>query len=319
MLRIRNVAGLLLAACLGTGAAYAQAFPDQPITIVTTPAGGGADFGARLIAQGMTEILGQPVVVENRASGPIATQVVGKSKPDGYTILYQGSAQWLYPLMSAHQTYDPVKDFEPVALTTATPSILVVNASLPVNSVRELIDLAKSQPGKLNFASGGVGSSYHLAAALFNSMAGIDIVHVPYGGGGPAVLAVLGNEVQVLFAPGGSVQAHIKAKKVKALGIATDKPSPLAPGLTTIADAGVPGYQATNYNGFFAPAKTPKVVIQKLNEAIVQVLNRPDVKAKFAATGVDTVGGTPEDFAKTMQADMARMGKVIKDAGIKAD
>jgi tripartite-type tricarboxylate transporter receptor subunit TctC len=319
---MRTLRSLALSAAiivLSVLTAKAQDYPTQPITIITLPAGGGADFGARLIAQGLTEELHQPVIVENRANGPISSDLVRTAASDGYTLLYTGSAHWLYALMEPKATYDPVADYSPVALATRTPSILVVNPSVPVNNVAELIAYAKANPGVLNFGSGGMGSSYHLAGELFKSMAGIDIVHVPYGGGGPAVLGLLSNEVQILFAPGGSVLEHIKANKVKALGVASASRSALVPDLPTIAESGLPGYSANNLNGFFAPANTPASVVARLNEAIVTVLKREDVKSKFAATGVETVGSSPDEFAEAVKSDMVTMGKVIEQANIHPD
>jgi tripartite-type tricarboxylate transporter receptor subunit TctC len=285
--------------------------------MVTTPAGGGADFGARLVAQGLsTSTLGQQVIVENRPSG-IHSETVAKAQPDGYTLLFDGSYFWIAPLLQK-MPYDPIKDFAPVSLTNRAPSILVVNPSLPVKSVKELIALAKAKPGTIRFSSGGIGASHHLAGEMFRALAHVDIFHVPYTGGGPATNAVLSGEVQMMFATGSALPL-IKAGKLRALAIASAKPSPVAPDLPTVAASGVPGYESVNMNAILAPAKTPIAAIRRLNQEIVRVLNRDDIKEKFFIVGIEVVGSSPEELGAIIKSDMAMTEKLIKTAGIRAE
>ena len=306
----------LIAALIAANSVAAEDFPNRHLRIVTTPPGGGADFGARLIAQGLsTSSLGQQVIVDNRASG-VHSETVAKAQPDGYTLLFDGSYFWISPLLQKMQ-YDPIKDFAPISLTNTAPSILVVHPSMPVKSVAELIALAKAKPGTLNYSSGGIGASHHVAAELFKSKAGISIAHIPYTGGGPATTAVIGGEVQMFFGSG-SVLPFVKAGKLRALGVSSSKPSAVAPGLPTISASGLPGYESSNMNGIFAPAKTPMAAIRRLNQEVVRVLNRAEVKEKFFNVGIEVVGSSPEHFASIIKSDMVTMAKLIKSAGISA-
>ena len=306
-------------AMLGAGVASGQEFPNKAIRIVSTGAGGGNDFVARIIAQALTGNLGQQVIVENRpgANGIIAAQTVAKAAPDGYTLLNYSGGFWLLPFLQ-NVPYDPVKDFSPVTLAVSSPSILVVHASLPVKSVKELIALAKARPGDLNYGTGSTGSTPHLAAELFKAMAGVNILRIPYKGSGVALNAILVGEVQLVFATAGPVGPHVKSGRLKALAVTSLKPSALAPGLPTVA-ATLPGYDAASVFGVFAPAKTPAAVINRLNQELVRVLNGADVKEKFLAAGIETVGTSPQEFAATIKSEMDRMGKVIKDAGIRGE
>ncbi len=299
--------------------ATAQKFPVRPVRFVTSEVGGGADFQARLIGQGITPALGQQVVVDNRGGGVIPGETVAKATPDGYTLLYTGSAHWLLPLMRNNVPYDPVKDFMPVTLPVRAPNLLVVHPSLPVQSVKDLITLAKSQPGKLNYGSGAPGSSSHLAPELFKAMAGIDIVHVPYKGVGPALNDLLGGQLQMMFPNASSVMPHVKAGRLKALGVSSAQPSPLAPGIPTVASSGLPGYESVSTLGLFAPAHTPPAVIQQLNQVVVQYLAKPESKERLLQAGVETVGSTPAQLAAVVNSEITRMGKVIRDAHIRAD
>jgi tripartite-type tricarboxylate transporter receptor subunit TctC len=241
---------------------------------------------------------------------------VSKAPPDGYTLLIDAASFWIGPLLQ-ETPYDPVKDFAPVTLTDSAPNVLVVNPSLPVKSVKELIALAKARPGELNYGSSSTGSTPHLAAELFNMMAGVKIVRVPFKGSGPAVISLLGGQVQLMFATAGSVAPHVKSGRLRALAVASLQPSALAPGLPTIAASGVPGYEAVAFEGMFAPAKTPVAIIDRLNQEIVRVLNRAEVKERFFNAGVETVGSTPEEFAAAIKSNVAKWGKLIKDAGIR--
>ena len=303
---------------MSAGLACGQSFPNKPIRILTTEAGGASDFGARLIAQGITGPLGQPVIIENKGggSGAIAGETLAKAPADGHTLLFYGSVIWVLPLMRANMPYDPVKDFAPVSLTDISPVVLVVPLSSPVKTVAELIALAKSKPGALNYARAAAGGPAHLAPEMFKSMAGVDIVAVPYKGGGPAVIGLMGNQVDMMFTVGGTVSTHIKAGRLRAVAVASAQPSTLFPGVPTVA-ATLPGFQYALSEGMFAPAGTPKPVIDRLNREIAQYLHGQDAKEKFFNTGVEVVGSSPEQLADTMKADIAALGKVIRDVGIR--
>ena len=306
---------LMLVACCG---AYGQPqFPVKTVRIVASEAGGGGDFSARLIAQGLASGLGQPVIVENKPGGVVAGDFVAKSPPDGYTLLNYGNTFWLLPLMRDHVPYEPLKDFTPVAVTIRAVTILVVHPSVPAKSVKELIAVAKAKPGELNYGSGSAGSSNHLAAELFKSMTGTNIVRIPFKGIGSAMNALLSGEIQVVFPLISSGMPHVKTGRLRALAVTSAQPSELAPGLPTVASAGLPGYDASGTYGIFAPAKTPPALVSRLYQDISGVLKKPDIKEKFSNAGMETVGGTPEQLTALMRAEIASMGKVIRDAGIR--
>ncbi len=309
----------VLAASLSALTAQAQNFPLRAVHIVTSEPGGGNDFAARVIAQGLTAPLGQPVVVDNRgaASGAIAGEMVAKAPPDGHLLLLYGSNIWLLPFLRDNVPYDPLRDLAPVTLAVRAPNILVVHPSLPVKSARELIALARARPGGLNYGAGAVGSSSQIATELFKSMGQLNIVQISYKGNGIALNALMAGEVQLAFATPGSVAAHIKSGRLRPLAVTSPQPSPLLPGLPTVAAAGLPGYEAMSIVGLFAPAKTPEAVIARLNQEVVRVLAQPEIKARFLGSGVETVGSTPEEFGATVRAEMNRLGKVIRDAGIR--
>jgi len=302
----------------GASMAFGQDFPNKPIRIVTSEAGGGNDFTARLIAQGLTASWGQQVVVDNRPSGVIPGYTVSKATPDGYTLLVSSGILWLIPFLQNNVPFDPVKDFLPITLTNVAPNILVVHPTLAETSVKELIDYAKSRPGELNYASAGSGSSAHLSAELFKAMAGVNIVRISYKGTGPALNDLIGGHVQLAFFPVAAVVAHVKSGRLKALAVTSAEPSALFPGLPTVA-ATVPGYESVTITGIFAPAKTPVVRINQLNQEIVRFLTKTDTKERFLAVGVEPVGSSPQELAARIKSEMAKMGKVIKDAGIRAD
>ena len=310
---------LVVLTVTGTGVVCSQPYPNKPIRMVTSAAGGSADFAARLIAQGLTGELGQQVVVDNRG-GSVSTSVgiVAKAPPDGYTLLLYASSLWIAPLLQP-VSYDPIKDFSPITLAASSPYILVVHPSVPVTSVKELIALAKAKPGELNYGSSGLGTANHLAAELFNAMAGVNVVHVPYKGAGPALNALIGGQLQVMFPSAGSVTSHIKSGRLRALGVTSAEPSALAPGLPTVAAAGVPGYESLLMIGVFTPAGVPAALINRLNQEIVKALRKSDTREKLFNAGVETVGGTPAQLAASVKSEMARLGKVIKDAGIRAE
>jgi len=314
------IVALGLLSALSSGTVSAQEFQNKPVRIVTSESGGGNDLAARLVAQGLTAGLGRQVVVENRggAGGSIAAELVAKAAPDGHTLLFYGSAIWLMPYLRDDLPYDPVRDFAPVTLAVQSPNILIVHPSLPVRTVRDLISVAKTRPGALNYGSGQTGSSTHLAAELFKTMAGVDITRIVYKGGGLVINDLISGELQLMFITAGSVARHLKSGKIRAIAITSARPSSLLPDLPTIAATGVPGYEAVSMLGLFVPAKTPPPLVNRLNQEIVRVLARPEIKERFFNTGVETVGSTPGEFAATIKSEMTRMGKVIKDAGIQA-
>jgi tripartite-type tricarboxylate transporter receptor subunit TctC len=295
----------------------AQDFPSKPLRIVTSQAGGGNDVQARAIAKGLTESMGQQVIVENRPSGVIPGEIVSRSNPDGYTLLLYNNALWTGPLMQK-TPYDPVRDFSTITTIAVSPNVLVVSPALPAGSVKELIALAKSKPGALNYASSGIGASNHLAAELFKSMAGVDIVRIGYKGAGPGLNDLMANQIQVMFPTAGAVAPHIKSGRVKALAVTSLERSSVAPQLPTVASAGLPGYESVAIYGMFGPAGIPRAIVDRLNKETVRVLASPEVKTRFLSLGLETVGGSPEQLAARVKSEMVRMQKLIKDAGIKA-
>ena len=307
----------------GISAAYAggapsPAFPDKPIRIVTTAPGGSADFAARIIGQGLAGTLSQQVIVDNRGSGVIPAQIVAKAQADGYTLLVSNGTLWIAPLMQA-VAYDVTRDFQPISLTSREPNILVVNPALPAGSVRELVTLLKASPGQFNYASATTGTANHLAAELFKSMAGVDLVRISYKGTSAALNDVISGQVHLMFPVAGSVAPHLRSGRVRGLAVTSVQPSPFFPGLPTLADSGLPGFESVTVNVMFAPAGTPPARITLLNQHVIQVLGRADIREKFSASGVEVVGSSPSQLAATMKAEITRMSKVIRDAGIRAE
>lgn len=300
------------------GGAQAQAYPVKPLRIVTSGVGGAGDIVSRLIAQGIAVELGQPVIVDNRAAGPIPVEVTVKAAPDGYTLLLYGSVTWLGPYLRSNAP-DPLRDLLPVTWAAVAPNILVVHPALPVKSVKELIALMHKRPGALNFAATGSGSSPHLAAELFKAMAGVDIVRVNYRGAGAALADLVGGQVQMMFATASSAAPFLRSGRLRGLGVSSTQPSVLAPGLTPIAAAGLPGYESVSISGMFVPAATPAAIVQRLNSEIVRYLHTPQAREKFISVGVEAVGSTPEQLTAAITAEMSRMGKVIREAGIRED
>ena len=320
MVSTRHTASALFAGLLTAAATMvaSQDYPNKPIRIITNQAGGGSDFIARLIGQGISGPLGQPVIIDNRAGGLIQSEIVSKAPPDGYTLLVAGGSILILPLMQK-TPYDPVKDFSPITLATKEPAVLAVSPAVPVKSVKELIALAKARPGELNYGSGGTGATNHLAAELLKTMAGINIVHVAYKGSAPLLGALIAGEVQLAFPSAPSAAPHVKSGRLRALAVTTAEPSALAPGLPTVAASGVPGYESASLTLLFAPAKTPEAIIGRLNQEIVRLLKSREAKEQLFASGVESVGSSPHQLAATMKTEMDRMGKVIKEAGIKGN
>jgi tripartite-type tricarboxylate transporter receptor subunit TctC len=308
---------------LGSGLASGQdlstelrtGYPNRSIRIVTAPAGGSGDLVARLIAQGISGPLGQQVVVDNRPTVTIG-EAVAKAPADGYTLILIGNSFWISPLLEK-TPFDPIRDFSPITIANRSPNILVVHPSLPVTSVKELIALAKTRPGEINYASTGAGSSSHIAAELFKAMAGINIARVNYKGAGPALNGLIANEVPLMVGTA-EVTPQVTSGRRRALAVTSAQPSVLFPGLPTVA-ASLPNYESMQIQGLLAPAKTPQAIINRLNQEIVRALNSTEMKEKFLSGGVEAVGSSAEDLAGAMKSEMARMGKVIKDTGIKVE
>jgi len=307
-------------ACFAPGMALAgesPTYPARPIRVVAAAVGGGIDFTARILSHGMSERLGQRMIVDNRGGTNVAGQTVAKGTPDGYTLLVHNNTIWVSALLE-DVPFDHEKELAPISLVARSPNILVVHPSLGVNSVKELIALAKSAPGDINYASGGIGASNHLAAELFNSMAGVNLTRVGYKGGGPALNDVLAGQVKVMFATTGSVAGPIKSGKLRALAVTSAEPSPIAPGLPTLAASGLPGYASESIYGMWAPAKTSRAIVMRLNQEAVRTLQTPEIKQRFLAAGVETVGSTPEQFAASIQAESVRLGQAIKAGTFRA-
>jgi tripartite-type tricarboxylate transporter receptor subunit TctC len=318
---LARILAVLLAAF--ATAAYAQPYPSKPIHfIVPYPAGGPLDTVARLLGQKVSESVHQPVVVENKpgAGGNIGADYVAKAAPDGYTILMGAVATHaINPTLYRNIPYDPVKDFAPVTEVAWTPNVLVVNPSLPVSNVKEFIAYAKAHPGELNFGSGSTGSAGHLAGELFKTMAGVQMVHVPYKGAGPAMQDLIGGQIQLMFDNLASSLGQVRAGKVRALAVTTAKRSTLAPELPTIAESGLPGFDISTWFGIFAPGGTPQPVVQRLHDAFVAALHAPDVQATMKKMGAEPVGNTPEEFAAYIRAEARKYAKVIEASGAKVD
>jgi tripartite-type tricarboxylate transporter receptor subunit TctC len=306
--------GAVMAHAAATGSL--QDYPAKPLRIVTGAPGSTAEFTARVIGQGLSEAWAQPAIVDPRSTGgaTVFGEIVARATPDGYTLLIIGSTLWLGPLFRS-APYDALKDFSFIAILTDSPNILVVNPSLPVNSVKELIAYARAKPRALNYSTSGIGASPHLAAELFKSMTMTDIMHVPYKGAGASVIALMSGEAQLSFASAASVTAQIKAGKLRAIAVTGTRPYSVFADLPTVAST-VPGYEAGAATGFFAPARTPSAIINRLNREAQRLLARADVKAKFLATGAEAAVSTPQQLATLVRADTAKWRKVIRDAGI---
>ena len=320
MLKALLVAGALLA---GSLPASAQPYPNRPLRIVVPfPPGGGTDIGTRIVAQKLQEAWGQAVIVENKpgAAGIVGTELTAKSAPDGYTFMMGNiGTHAINVSLYKKLAYDPVRDFAPVSMVADLPLLLLVHPSVPANSVKELIALAKSQPGKLNFSSSGAGGSMHVAAELFKSMTGVDMVHIPYKGGAPAVADLLSGQVALSFSTVLETIQHVKAGKVRALAVTNDHRSIALPDLPTIAEAGLPGYQSISWLALFAPAGTPKDIVNKVSAESVRILKLPDVKERLLAQGAEPIGSTPEQLATILSADIAKYAKVIRESGYKPE
>ncbi len=329
MRKIPAVVTLLAAWCVAPGAGAqpastgsGQAYPAKSVRVIAGfPPGSGADITARVIGARLGDALGQQIVVDNRpgAGSNIAADIAAKSPADGYTLFIGTVANTINATLYSKLPFDFARDFAPVALTTAAPNVLVVHPSVPAKSVKELIALARSRPGQLNFASAGTGTAPHLSGELFNAMAGVRMVHIPYKGSPPAVTDLLAGEVALMFSPSSTVLPHVKTGRLRALAVTTAARLPSLPELPTVAESGLKGYETITWFGFVAPARTPPAVVARLNAEIVKVLALPDVRNLFASQGIETLGGTPDHFASYIRDEIAKWAKAIRLSGAKAE
>ena len=314
------VAGALVATAPLAVQAQSQAYPNKPIRLVVAfPAGGSTDIIARLVAQRLGERLGQQVIVDNRggAGGTIGTEIAARAAADGYTLtMGTTSTHVIAPAAYATVKYDPVKDFEPITLVASTPYLLVLHPGVKANNLKEFVALAKSQPGKLNYASAGTGSTTHLAMEMLNRAAGMDIVHVPFNGNGPAGTATLGGQVQALFGSMPAVLPHAQAGRLRPIAVGTAKRSPALPSVPTVAESGFPGFEVSLWLGFFAPKGTPRPVLDRLQKELTDIASTAEMKAAFEKNGASGVTNTPAEMRVLMKEELDKYGKVIKAAGI---
>ncbi len=315
--------GALLCTALQAGVAAAQTdFPNRPIRVIVPLApGGGSDYTARYIGQRLADRVGQAVVVDNRpaASGIVGTELVARAVPDGYTLLLAYSTHAQSAQLFTTLPYDPIRDFAPVTEVIATPLGLILNPAVPAKSVQELVAYAKANPGKLNYGSSGPGSSPHLAMELLNSMSGMKMTHIPYKGVGLYMTAQIGNEIQVTFSNMFTTMPHWKAGRLRLVASGGVKRSEACPDLPTIAESGVPGFDALTWYGYLAPAKTPRPIVDRLQKLIAAIVNTPEVRQNFIAQGNEPLANTPDEFARVMRADADKWGAIGKKLGVKLD
>jgi len=318
ILRTTLLVGLAVA-CVGASAA---AFPERPVRMVAaSAAGGGTDLIARLLAQQLTEIWGQPAIVDNRpgSGGIIATDIVAKAAPDGYTLLLQGFGITFAPALYKKLPFDVKRDISALTLVGSQPFVLAVHPGVSVKSVKELVQLAKNKPGEIRFASGGVGGGSHIGSELFRVIAGINIVHVPYKGTGPGIIALLSGEVHMAIAGVGSMLPYMRNDRVRALAVTSAKRSPAVPDLPTVAENGLPGYAFDVWYGLFTSAKTPRITLNKISKDANAALRDPASEKRFTNAGIDIIGGNVDESNKVMWAEMIKWARVIREAGIRAN
>lgn len=318
--RVRAALVMSLICTFASGSAAAQRYPDKPIRLVVGSApGGGNDFVARVINAKLSDLLGKQVIIDNRggAGGLLATEIVAHAPADGYTLLQMFSNFAILPSLHAKLSFNVEKDFAPIVNVASTPLILVVHPGVQAQSVQELINLARAQKGGLNFAAPGVGSLGHLAGELFKSMTKIEMSHVPYKGGGPAIAAVVGKEVHLYFSTVPAALTQVKAGRVRALGITSSKRSSAAPQVPTIAEQGLREFEVIGWFGILAPGRTPANVIKMLNDSVNKTIASPEIKERFVAEGVEPAGGTPAEFANQVRSDIRKWNAVAKQAGVK--
>jgi tripartite-type tricarboxylate transporter receptor subunit TctC len=304
-------------------AGAADVYPAKPIRMVVTfPAGGPSDVIVRIIGQRVNDLHGVAIIADNRggAGGIVGTEIVAHAAPDGYTFLVgTAGGMTINPNLHRKLTYEPFRDFAPVAMLVLNPQVLVVHPSLAARNVKEFVALAKAKPGQINFASAGAGTATHLGLELFKLTAGMDVTHVPYKGGAPALTDLIAGQVQALFVSIPSVLPHVHSGRLRAIAVSTLKRSASAPDVPTVAESGYPGFEYSNWNALFAPAKTPAARVKRMNEIIARILSEPEVANKLSAQGADPAPGTPDDLARYMKADDARWKKVIRRAGLRPE
>ncbi|MDB5924059.1 MAG: hypothetical protein JWN13_2995 [Betaproteobacteria bacterium] len=322
MQRIALICIVIAGVMLGVSVHAAETYPARPVRmIVPYGPGGNADIQARYIAERLTDVLGKQVVADNRAgaNGMIGMELAARSPADGYTLLLVANTFTVNPGLYPKVPYDTVKDFQPITLVGDTPLLFIGNPTVAASSVKEVVALAKSRPGQLNYGTSGGGSPSHLAAALFEVMTGVKLVHVPYKGMAPSNVAVMAGEIQLGFPSMTSVLPHVKAGKLKAFAITVKSRSALAPAIPTMEEAGVPGYEASIWNGLLAPAGTPRPIVNRLNEAVAQILKSPQAHERYANVGAEIRYNSPEEFAALIRSDVAKWAKVIRARGIRVD
>ena len=318
-LRMSLVALALLLSALS---AFAQTYPSRPVrVIVPFPAGGGVDAAGRILAQRLGESFGTPFLIENRggANGNIGTEAAAKSPNDGGTLLFTGAGFVTNPSLYRSVPYDPVRDFEPVSLMALGPNVLVVHPSLPVKSVRELIALAKTQPGRIGFAGSGSGSTPHLAGELFNAMAGVQMVHIPYRGSGPAMIGLLAGDAPVMFLPAVNAGGHVAAGRLRAIAVTSRERLQAMPDLPTVSEAGLPGYESSQWYGLLAPAGTQSEVLDLLNSQVANIMRSSDMKIRMTNDGLVPIGGSREQFAAHIKGEIEKWAKVVSASGARVD
>ena len=317
----RGVAALLIA--VTPLAALAQGYPDKPIrVIVPVPAGGTPDVIARMVTPGLSNLLGQQLVVDNRggAGGLIGAEMAAKAIPDGYMLFFSSPGSLtILPHLQKHVNYDTLRDFLPVSLVSVGPFLLITHPSVPVKTVKELLALAKAEPGKLNYASAGNGAANHLAMELFKSMAGVNLTHIPYKGAPQAVTDLIGGSVNLMFNSIPPALPHIKSGRLRLIAVSSAKRSPQLPDAPTVSEAGVAGYESITWFGLLAPAKTPPAIVARLHRELVKVVRAPEMRAQLELQGYDPVGGSPAEFAAFIRAESAKYAKVVKLSGAKVD
>jgi tripartite-type tricarboxylate transporter receptor subunit TctC len=317
-----QVFAMLLLACLPLSLLAQGAYPNKPIRmIVPYPPGGPTDVLGRIVAQKLSESLGQQVLIENRpgASGMIGAEMVAKAAPDGYTLLTNASIHIINPSLYPKMNFDALRDFVPVSLIAQVPLILVVNPGLPAKSVQELIALGKAQPDRLNFGSSGNAAAPHLAGESFKIATGVQMQHVPYKGSAPALTDLIGGQVQLIFDSMPSAMPHVKSGKIRALAVTTARRSPTVPDLPTIAESGVPGFDISTWYGVWAPAGTPRDIVNRISSEVAKALQQPAVRERLVALGAEPAGDTPEEFAAYCQSELAKWSKIVRESGAKAD